>query len=187
MPQGIVSEHRPRAPTLDLGLAIPHRPRAAQSTTAALARAYRGEVLLKGARYAVRGLPKLRNNRQHYAAGPSRRPRMCARKALRLSERVHAAIGRVRDERHSKTARHRAWERAAPEPEAARRQRSYLPRRLSVQSGADFGGRSWRGIEQSKKACVCVVVQEERALIEDRLLSLSAGALQHELRQFLAA
>jgi hypothetical protein len=34
---------------------------------------------------------------------------------------------------------------------------------------------------------MCVVVQEERALIKDRFLSLTAGALQHEFRQLLAA
>ena len=41
--------------------------------------------------------------------------------------------------------------------------------------------------EQRNKARVCFVVQEKRALVEDRFLRLTAGALQHELRQFLAA
>ena len=49
--------------------------------------------------------------------------------------------------------------------------------------GGWFG---WR-IEQRQKPRMGSVVQEERALVEDRILGMTACALQHELRKFLTA
>ena len=98
--QNTVSEHPPTVPTQDLGLAIPHRRQDDRSIAAALARACCAGVLPKGVRCAVLRLPRSRNNQQHDPVLRWNKPRMFARKVLRLNALVHVAIGRARNERH---------------------------------------------------------------------------------------
>src|SRR5207245_5695637 len=55
------------------------------------------------------------------------------------------------------------------------------------QPRAGIGGwLRWR-VEQGQKACVLVVIEEECTLVQDRFLSLTTRAVQHEFRQLLAA
>src|SRR5258707_8508332 len=112
---------------------------------------------------------------------------MSAPKILRLSAPARATTGQARDERHWRIGRRRAVRSVAREGKVAAQRRSRLPRCLAVQSVSALGGWLGRRIKQRQKPRMCSFVEEEGTLVEDRVLGTTAGALQHELREFLAS